>query len=63
MMTQKQFATAIETIISNEDTVAEFLVELNQRMPGNTEIELATMYHTNNEFKEWLNKDVWNRMA
>ena len=61
MMNQEQFAAAIETIMSNEDTVAEFLTSLNQRMPGNTEVELATLYHNNNEFKEWLNKDVWNR--
>ena len=60
-MNQEQFAAAIETIMSNEDTAAEFLTSLNQMMPGNDEIELATMYTTNNEFKDWLNEDCWNR--
>ena len=60
-MTQEQLATSIEAIMSNEDTAADFLTSLNQMIPGNDEIELATMYHTNDEFKNWLNEDVWNR--
>ena len=60
-MKKEQFAAAIETIMSNEDTAAEFLTSLNDMMPDDDEIKLVMMYHTNNEFKDWLNKDVWNR--
>ena len=62
-MTQEQLAASIEVIMSNEDTAAEFLTSLNQMMPEDDEIKLAMMYHTNNEFKDWLNVDCWNRRA
>ena len=47
--------------MSNEDTAVEFLTSLNEMMPDVDEIKLVMMYHTNNEFKDWLNGDVWER--
>ena len=53
-MNQQDFSKAIGQILES-DKAAEFLAELNKRMPGVAEIEIANLYTNNHKFAKWLN--------
>ena len=62
-MTQAEFSEMVGKAMEQMDDQqrGEFIAELDRRMPGNPEIELAFMYHANPEFKSDLQDYVWER--
>ena len=61
-MSQVEKAQIIDRLLEDPATKAETLRAMDRTTPGNSYVELALAYETNEEFKEWLNTHIFNEI-